>query len=81
MDLIELKGIYARIYVTVARESQMRSIVFAPGHPKRERKIKEIERLLADIDLLKDELKLRIMADRPATQSVLLDSPERISQY
>jgi hypothetical protein len=83
MNLTELKNIYSRIYVAVARESRMRAIVFLPGHPKRASKLKEIETLLADIDLLKDELKRRIELDernRP-NQAILLDAPERVTRY
>ena len=69
----ELRAQYNELYRTATNERKMRDRVFPPGHPDRDQKLGEMDRLLEIITGWKDELKARICYEQPP----LLDVPKR----
>lgn len=77
MTLDELRAQHKTAYNIVARERRWREHVFPEGHPKREEKLREMDRMLEIITGWKDELKKRIEAQ--PEQGVLIDVPRKAS--
>lgn len=73
----ELRAKYNTAYRIIWRERKMREQVFREGDPRREEKLREMDRLLEIVTALKDELKQRMVETE---QPRLLDVPRR-SQY
>lgn len=73
----ELRAKFGVAYRIIQRERVMRDKVFREGHPEREEKLREMDRLLEVVTALKDELKARMAVD--VTQARLLDVPRRES--
>jgi hypothetical protein len=57
MTLDDLRGLYNEGYKIMMRERAMRAKVFPAGHPQHEAKLREIDRAIEILGLLKDALK------------------------
>lgn len=71
----ELRAKFNVAYKIIQRERRMREHVFQEGHPKREEKLGEMDRLLEIVTEFKNELKAHVGVDYE--QPVLLDVPKR----
>lgn len=72
----ELHAKYNRAYRLIYRERAMRALVFRPDPAMCDKKVAEMDELLAILTELKDELKRRI-ADEEYSQPRLLDTPQK----
>jgi hypothetical protein len=75
MTEAELRALYNEAYRIVQHERRMREQVFKPGHPRREEKLLEMDKLLAILTTLKDALKPH--CDAGLEQPRLLDVPRK----
>lgn len=71
----ELRAKFGVAYKIIMRERNMRDRVFPAGHPKRDEKLAEIDRLLEIVQEFKNELKVRVGDDYE--QPTLLDAPRK----
>lgn len=71
----ELRAKFNTAFKIVKAERRMREHVFQPGHPKRDEKLREMDRLLEIVTEFKDELKQHVGVD--FEQSTLLDVPRK----
>lgn len=69
----ELRAKFGVAYKIITREKRWRNHVFPDGHPKREEKLREMDRLLEVLTELKDALKPHCEA--AMEQAPLLDVP------
>lgn len=72
----ELRAKFNTAYKIIARERRWREHVFPPGHPRREEKIREMDRLLEVVTEFKDELKKHV--GPVMEQAPLLEVPRKV---
>ena len=79
MTELELKDSFAKAYRIIRDERAMREAVFHEGHPKRAKKLKEMDDLLGVLTLFKDEIKgfMGLDAEPEPEQGRLLDVPQK----
>jgi hypothetical protein len=77
MTLDQLKATYGLIFRMLRTERHMRSLVFAKQPAKLQAKLAEVERAQAALEILREELKRRILEDANKTpaQGELREAP------
>ena len=75
MTMDELRSKFKVAYKIIDDERKMRAQVFKEGHPKREEKLREMDRLLEIMTEMKDVIKADL--ESKPEQPTLLDVPRR----
>lgn len=75
----QIKAHTQAVYTVLIRERRMREQVFPPGHPSRERKLREIDRAIEALKAIKGFADLH--TEEPPEQVALLEPGSRRGGY